>query len=160
MVAKFKSPRRPNGTKTEGGCGLIPAKKGHSKRIIGRNRKRCWNPCASFASRHSLSLTTHHVIGHAAECVAAFATAQQPDLIMMGSHGHSATANLLLGSAAAGILARCGIPTLIVRYLRIATKPERDKTPGAATGVARTAHSIPGLGVHMLLRYEVIAVPP
>ncbi|WP_158660433.1 universal stress protein [Paraburkholderia terrae] len=33
----------------------------------------------------------------------------------MGSHGHSAIANLVLGSVAAGILARCGIPTLIVR---------------------------------------------
>jgi nucleotide-binding universal stress UspA family protein len=72
-------------------------------------------PVREFASRHSLSMTTHHVIGHAAECVAAFAEAQQPDLIIMGSHGHSAIANLVLGSVAAGILARCGSPTLIVR---------------------------------------------
>lgn len=86
-------------------------------------------PLREFPSRYSLSMTTHHVIGHAAECVASFAAAQQPDLIIMGSHGHSATANLVLGSAAAGILARCGIPTLIIRYLRIATKAERDKPP-------------------------------
>jgi nucleotide-binding universal stress UspA family protein len=72
-------------------------------------------PVREFVSRHSLSITTHHVIGHAAECIAAFAKAQQPDLIIMGSHGHSAIANLVLGSVAAGILARCGIPTLIVR---------------------------------------------
>ncbi|MGN8111751.1 universal stress protein [Paraburkholderia sp. 22098] len=32
-----------------------------------------------------------------------------------GSHGHSAIANLVLGSVTSGILARCGIPTLIVR---------------------------------------------
>ena len=72
-------------------------------------------PVREFVSRHSLSITTHHVIGYAAECIAAFAKAQQPDLIIMGSHGHSAIANLVLGSVAAGILARCGIPTLIVR---------------------------------------------
>jgi nucleotide-binding universal stress UspA family protein len=99
----------------------IPA---HARRFLDRDvveeyyraeAEKVLAPVREFASQHSLSMTTHHVIGHAAECVAAFAKAQQLDLIMMGSHGHSAVANLILGSVAAGILARCGIPTLIVR---------------------------------------------
>ncbi len=72
-------------------------------------------PLREFASQHLLSITMHHVIGHAAEGVAAFAREQQPDLVIMGSHGRSAIANLVLGSVTAGILARCAIPVLIVR---------------------------------------------
>ena len=52
-------------------------------------------PVREFVSRHSLSITTHHVIGHAAECIAAFAKAQQPDLIIWD---HMATRRLPISS--------------------------------------------------------------
>jgi len=34
---------------------------------------------------------------------------------VMGSHGHGALANLTLGSVSTKVLARCGVPVLLVR---------------------------------------------
>ena len=56
-----------------------------------------------------------HVHGHAVEAIAAFAQAERPDLIVMGSHGHAALANAALGSVATGVLACCKAPVLLVR---------------------------------------------
>ena len=36
------------------------------------------------------------------------------DLIVMGTHGHSSLTNLVLGSVATGVLARCKIPVLLI----------------------------------------------
>ncbi|HWS05017.1 MAG TPA: universal stress protein, partial [Burkholderiaceae bacterium] len=37
------------------------------------------------------------------------------DLVIMGSHGHSALANLVMGSVATQVLAHCHVPVLLVR---------------------------------------------
>ena len=37
------------------------------------------------------------------------------DLVMMGSHGHSALGNLVMGSVATQVLAHCGVPVMLVR---------------------------------------------
>jgi nucleotide-binding universal stress UspA family protein len=37
------------------------------------------------------------------------------DLVVMGSHGHGAWANLVMGSVATQVLAHCGVPVLMVR---------------------------------------------
>ena len=37
------------------------------------------------------------------------------DLLVMGSHGHGALANLVMGSVATNVLAHCGVPVLLVR---------------------------------------------
>ena len=37
------------------------------------------------------------------------------DLVMMGSHGHSALGNLVMGSVATRVLAHCKTPVLLVR---------------------------------------------
>jgi len=37
------------------------------------------------------------------------------DLVMMGSHGHSALGNLVMGSVATQVLAHCKVPVLLVR---------------------------------------------
>jgi nucleotide-binding universal stress UspA family protein len=53
--------------------------------------------------------------GHASEEIAVLANEASPDLIVMGSHGHSALGNVALGSVANGVLARCKTPVLLVR---------------------------------------------
>jgi len=63
--------------------------------------------------------------GHAAEAIAAVADAGEPDLIVMGTHGHSALGNVLLGSVATGVLARCRAPVLLVHW-RAASRPVFD----------------------------------
>jgi len=53
--------------------------------------------------------------GHAAEVIGKMADAEGFELLLMGSHGHSALRGLVLGSVVAGVLARCQVPLLIVR---------------------------------------------
>ena len=37
------------------------------------------------------------------------------DMVVMGSHGHGAWANLVMGSVTTQVLANCKVPVLIVR---------------------------------------------
>ena len=53
--------------------------------------------------------------GHAAEVIGKMADAEGFELLLMGSHGHSALRGLVLGSVVAGVLARCQVPLLVVR---------------------------------------------
>ncbi|HEX6704820.1 MAG TPA: universal stress protein [Albitalea sp.] len=68
-----------------------------------------------FAEQHGWTIRVAHAVGQAAEAIAAFAEAEKPDLIVMGTHGHTALGNVLLGSVATGILARCKAPVLLIR---------------------------------------------
>ena len=72
-------------------------------------------PVRTFAHRHGLTVAAQHVAGHAAQAIAACAEREQVDLIVMGSHGHSALGNIVLGSVATGVLASCKVPVLLVR---------------------------------------------
>lgn len=72
-------------------------------------------PVQKFADQQGWRIRTAHATGHAAEAIAEFADAEKPDLIVMGTHGHSALGNVVLGSVASGVLARCRVPVLLVR---------------------------------------------
>ena len=54
-------------------------------------------------------------IGHPADEIAVCADDGKYDLVAMGSHGHGAFGSLVLGSVASRVLARCGVPVLLVR---------------------------------------------
>lgn len=54
-------------------------------------------------------------IGHPAEAIANKATREGFDLVIMGSHGHGALANVVLGSVATKVLALCKVPVLLIR---------------------------------------------
>lgn len=56
-----------------------------------------------------------HQVGAAGEWIAKTATTGGFDLLVMGSHGHGALANLVMGSVATQVLARCTVPVLLVR---------------------------------------------
>jgi nucleotide-binding universal stress UspA family protein len=68
----------------------------------------------AFAEKQGWKLRIAHACGHAAEEIAAYAKAQKPGLIVMGTHGHSALANAVLGSVSQGVLARCTVPMLLI----------------------------------------------
>ena len=72
-------------------------------------------PVKAFAEQNGWKLRTAHLTGHAADTIAAFAESERPDLIVMGTHGHSSLGNVLLGSVVTGVLARCKTPVLLVR---------------------------------------------
>jgi nucleotide-binding universal stress UspA family protein len=54
-------------------------------------------------------------IGHPAQAIANKATREGFDLVVMGSHGHGALANVVLGSVAPQVLALCKVPVLLIR---------------------------------------------
>jgi len=74
-----------------------------------------FKPVRAFAAQQGWNLKFVHVQGPAAESIANFARENKPDLIVMGAHGHSALGNMVLGSVATGVLARCTSPVLLIR---------------------------------------------
>lgn len=72
-------------------------------------------PIRRFAEQQHWTVHTAHAAGHAADEIVNFATAHRPDLIVMGTHGHSPIAGLVLGSVTARVLSRCPVPMLLVR---------------------------------------------
>jgi nucleotide-binding universal stress UspA family protein len=72
-------------------------------------------PVRKVAQDNGWRLQTAYAAGHAAETIAARAKAENVDLIVMGTHGHSALGGMILGSVTTGVLARCTVPVLLVR---------------------------------------------
>lgn len=72
-------------------------------------------PVKSFADQQGWKVRTAHAPGQATEAIAEFVDAEKPDLIVMGTHGHSALGNMLLGSVSSGVMARCRVPVLLIR---------------------------------------------
>lgn len=69
---------------------------------------------AALAAR-GIEAAFAHKVGHPADEIAAFAERGKFDLVIMGSRGHGALTNLVLGSVAMKVLARCAVPVLLVR---------------------------------------------
>ena len=72
-------------------------------------------PVRAFSAQKKWHTGFEYRIGPAAPMIATEATKGEFDLIVLGSHGHSALANLALGSVATGVLARCKTPVLMIR---------------------------------------------
>ena len=72
-------------------------------------------PIRASLREHGIEATFVHTVGHPADEIAAYAQAGDFDLLMMGSHGVGALKNLVLGSVATTVLARCTVPVLLVR---------------------------------------------
>lgn len=73
------------------------------------------DPVAKYLARHGIDLKRAVKAGSAGETIAKFADAGRYDLLVMGSHGHGALGNLVMGSVATKVLAHCGVPVLLVR---------------------------------------------
>ncbi len=74
-----------------------------------------FRPIRRFLKRHGLTATFVHKIGNPADNIARLAEKGKFDLIVMGSHGHGALRNLVLGSVATKVLALCSTPVLLIR---------------------------------------------
>ncbi len=72
-------------------------------------------PVSKFLTRHGVEAKSQWKVGHAGETIAKAAESGKFDLLVMGSHGHSAFGNLVLGSVATQVLAHCSVPVLLVR---------------------------------------------
>lgn len=72
-------------------------------------------PVSKFLLRHGIDAKSNWKTGQAGETIARFADSGKFDLLIMGSHGHGTLLNLVMGSVATQVLARCKVPVLLVR---------------------------------------------
>lgn len=72
-------------------------------------------PVAKFLLRHGVNAKSVWKVGPAGASIAKMADEGAFDLLVMGSHGHGALANLVMGSVATQVLAHCKVPVLLVR---------------------------------------------
>jgi nucleotide-binding universal stress UspA family protein len=99
----------------------VPAHIGHElpgdmvQRWYENQAQAVLDPVREFARRHGWPLETRAPVAGAAQAVADEASQGGHDLVLMGSHGHSAMGSLLLGSVTQRVLASCRVPVLIVR---------------------------------------------
>lgn len=72
-------------------------------------------PVRTFFEKQGLKAKTSFKVGHPAEVITKAATTGKYELLVMGSHGHNALGNLVLGSVATKVLADCKTPVLLIR---------------------------------------------
>jgi nucleotide-binding universal stress UspA family protein len=72
-------------------------------------------PAIAALEAAGLKATSQWKLGPAAETISAFAEGGKFDMLIMGSHGHGALARIVMGSVTNEVLARCGVPVLLIR---------------------------------------------
>jgi nucleotide-binding universal stress UspA family protein len=72
-------------------------------------------PVIKFLLRHGIDAKKSWKVGNAGEAIAKIVEQGKFDLLIMGSHGHGALANLVMGSVATQVLAQSTVPVLLVR---------------------------------------------
>lgn len=77
--------------------------------------EKVFKPIRAFFAKQGLQAQFVAKTGSAATVIAEAAHKSHAELVVMGSHGHGALANLVMGSVANQVLARCSAPVLLVR---------------------------------------------
>ena len=72
-------------------------------------------PVRAFAQQTGWALDAKHAVGSAGDLIAELAESGKFDLVVMGTHGHGALGNMVLGSVANRVVAKCKTPVLLVR---------------------------------------------
>lgn len=72
-------------------------------------------PAEESLKQAGLTFESHFVVGDPAEQIAAEVKRLQPDLLIMGTHGHSALKGFVMGSVASKVVASTTVPVLLVR---------------------------------------------
>jgi nucleotide-binding universal stress UspA family protein len=72
-------------------------------------------PVTKFLARHGVTAKCLWKTGKPGDLIAKMADDGKFDLVVMGSHGHGALMNLVVGSVATEVLAGCKVPVLVVR---------------------------------------------
>ncbi|EGJ09717.1 MULTISPECIES: universal stress protein [Rubrivivax] len=77
--------------------------------------EKVFKPIRAFFAKQGIKADFVYKVGPAADVVVALAEKGDYDLVVLGSHGHGSLANLVLGSVATKVLARCKTPALLIR---------------------------------------------
>ena len=73
------------------------------------------DPVLKFLEQQGIPASARAETGAPGEVIAQYATDGRFELIIMGSHGNSALAGLVMGSVASKVLASCVAPVLLIR---------------------------------------------
>ena len=94
------------------GMGAAPVSVPHA---LGEHDRLCLDKGVKLAEERGLEARTKLLTGNPAKEIVGYADSIDADLIVVGSHGHSAVSGALLGSVSRGVLRRTTRPVLIVR---------------------------------------------
>ena len=86
------------------------------EKLLGEARQRLAS-LLTHAERDSCETTTEAIIGVPATTIADYAGCARTSLIVMGTHGGTGLAHLLMGSVAEQVVRTAQCPVLTVRYL-------------------------------------------
>jgi len=101
----------------------IPVQSGHARMFVSHDDLQEYyrgeGLAALAAARRRLEERgiphAHHVaVGHVAQTIAQFAVDHHCDEIVVGTHGHTALAHLLLGSVAADLVRESRVPVTLI----------------------------------------------
>jgi nucleotide-binding universal stress UspA family protein len=73
------------------------------------------HPLEEALRQKNIPVKTSYLVGDAAEQIEHYAKQNGMDMIVMGSHGHGALKNLLMGSVATKVVAQATVPVLLIR---------------------------------------------
>jgi nucleotide-binding universal stress UspA family protein len=83
--------------------------------LYARRAESVLRPARAILKRAGLDVHGTHLVGVPGLRIARMARNKKADLIVMGSHGRSAAAGMLLGSVASTVLVHCDNPVLLLR---------------------------------------------
>jgi len=72
-------------------------------------------PVRDFARMQGWQLRERHDVGYPGDRLAEMVAEEEPDLLVMGSHGRGLLASALLGSVSARLLSSTNVPVLLIR---------------------------------------------
>jgi len=83
--------------------------------LYARRAESILRPARAILKRAGLDVRGTHLVGVPGPRIARVARSKKVDLIVMGSHGRTAAAGMLLGSVASTVLVQCDNPVLLLR---------------------------------------------
>jgi nucleotide-binding universal stress UspA family protein len=86
--------------------------------VMAKNAERQLAHSLQFMLERGVKTRIHHCHGSAITCIIEQAKQAKVDYIVMGSHGHSAIYDLLLGSTTHGVLKNAPCPVIITPPVR------------------------------------------
>ena len=81
----------------------------------GEECEKALAPARRALTKAGITFDETWTTGEPGDAIGSYATKHKFDLILMGSHGHGALGNLVLGSTTTRVLASCKVPVLVIR---------------------------------------------
>lgn len=72
-------------------------------------------PAKAALEAQGLRVAAEFKVGHVGETIAQMGDSGGYEMIIMGTHGHGSFGRLVMGSVSTEVLAKCGVPVLLIR---------------------------------------------